>query len=139
MARFLFFSLAIVALVSVAGCHLHSAEIKAATEVSDAWLKQLDQGKFGECWDQTGDGFKTQVPREPWSKQIEAIRTALGPLVSRTSKHAAYTTNISGMPAGEYVVLQYSSSFKNRNTSIEEVTTTKDKDGHWVPLGYYIK
>jgi hypothetical protein len=139
MARFVLISLAIVALVSIAGCESHSAEIKAATEVTDAWLKLLDQGSYGECWDQTGDAFKTMAPREPWSKQIEAMRTALGPMVSRSLKHSEYTTHVSGVAGSEFVILQYGTSFKNRAGLVEEVTSTRDKDGHWVPLGYYVK
>ena len=139
MTRFVLISLVVVGLVSVAGCQSHTAEIKAATQVTDAWLKLIDQGSYGEGWDQTGAPFKQFVPRDQWTKQVEAIRIALGPLVSRTVKHSEYTTHLSGRPEGEYVILQYSTSFKNRNGMVEEITSTKEKDGGWVPLGYYIK
>jgi hypothetical protein len=52
---------------------------------------------------------------------------------------ATYTTQLPGAPDGEYVVLQYDTSFEHKKTAIETVTPVMDKDGKWRVSGYYIK
>jgi ribosomal protein S17E len=40
---------------------------------------------------------------------------------------------------GEYVVIQFETSFENKKTAVETVTPMMDKDGIWRVSGYYIK
>ncbi len=44
-----------------------------------------------------------------------------------------------GAPDGEYVVIQYDSSFEHKQAAVETVTPMLDKDGKWRVSGYYIK
>jgi hypothetical protein len=64
------------------------------------------------------------TPREGYHKetQIETIRH-LSP----------------GAPDGEYVVIQFETSFEKKKSSIETITPIKEKDGSWRVSGYYIK
>ena len=48
-------------------------------------------------------------------------------------------TSLPGAPDGQYVVIQFKSSFTNKKTTIETVTPMLDKDGKWRVSGYYIK
>jgi len=50
-----------------------------------------------------------------------------------------YATRLPGAPDGEYVVIQYETSFKNKRSSIETVTPILGKDGVWRVSGYFIK
>jgi hypothetical protein len=50
-----------------------------------------------------------------------------------------YKTSLPGAPDGEYVVIQFGTSFENKKTAIETVTPMLDKDGKWRVSGYYIK
>jgi len=43
------------------------------------------------------------------------------------------------VPDGEYVVIQYDSSFEHKQSAVETVTPMLDKDGKWRVSGYYIK
>jgi hypothetical protein len=63
----------------------------------------------------------------------------MGDLISRNVKSARYTDSLPGAPDGEYVVIQFSTSFTNKKTAIETVTPMKDPDGKWRVSGYYIK
>jgi hypothetical protein len=47
--------------------------------------------------------------------------------------------SLPGAPDGEYVVIQYRTSFENKNDAIETVTPMKDTDGTWRVSGYYVK
>ena len=42
-------------------------------------------------------------------------------------------------PDGEYVVIQFATSFENKKTALEKVTPMMDKDGKWRVSGYSIK
>jgi hypothetical protein len=45
----------------------------------------------------------------------------------------------SGIPDGQYVVIQFITSFTNKKPAIETVTPMLDSDGIWRVSGYYIK
>jgi hypothetical protein len=68
-----------------------------------------------------------------------AVRGPLGNAVSRNLLSRQYTTTLPGAPDGEYVVIQYETSFENKKVAVETVTPMKDADGHWRVSGYYIK
>lgn len=48
-------------------------------------------------------------------------------------------TSLPGAPDGEYVVIEFESSFEHKKSAIETVTPMNDKDGKWRVSGYYIK
>jgi len=48
-------------------------------------------------------------------------------------------TSMPGAPDGEYVVIQFESSFANKESAVETVTPMKGEDGVWRVSGYYIK
>jgi hypothetical protein len=59
--------------------------------------------------------------------------------MKRTVKSKQYATSLPGAPDGEYVVVQYETSFHNKKSSIETITPMLDRDGKWRVSGYYIK
>ncbi len=62
-----------------------------------------------------------------------------GYLHYRKVRNQTYTTSVPGAPDGEYVVIQFDTSFQNKKSAIETVTPMLDKDGKWRVSGYYIK
>jgi hypothetical protein len=117
----------------------HGDAIAAAKAAALAWLALIDDGKYRESWSSTADVFKRQVDQATWQKQIDAVRTPLGKLVSRASKSARYATSLPGAADGEYVVLQFNTSFDKKKVAVETVTPMKDTDGHWRVSGYFIR
>lgn len=115
------------------------AKEKAAIDASKAWLKLVDEGKYAESWNEAAQYFKNAVSREQWKASLEAVRTPLGNVLSRKLKSQQYTKTLPGAPDGEYVVIQYETSFKNKKNAIETITPMMDKDGKWRVSGYYIK
>ena len=115
------------------------AKEKAAVDVSKAWLKLVDEGKYIESWNEAAQYFKNAVNKEQWKSSLEAIRTPLGKVLSRKLKSKQYTKTLPGAPDGEYVVIQYETSFKNKQQAIETITPMFDKDGKWRVSGYYIR
>ena len=112
---------------------------KAAVSAAKAWLTLVDEGKYSESWDETSQYFKNAVPREQWNDSLKSVRSPLGEVLSRNLKSKKYSKTLPGAPDGEYVVIQYETSFRNKQHAIETVTPMLDKDGKWRVSGYYIK
>jgi hypothetical protein len=79
------------------------------------------------------------VPKDQWFRQIAGVRGPLGPVLSREVASAEYSTKLPGAPDGEYVVIQYRTSFENKANAVETVTPMRDPDGVYRVSGYYIR
>ena len=79
------------------------------------------------------------LTEDAWSGAIGPVRQPLGNVVSRTLKGAQYATALPGAPDGQYVVIQYDTSFANKKSAVETITPMLDKDGQWRVSGYFIK
>ena len=112
---------------------------KRAITASGAWLSLVDEGNYAESWNQAAGLFKNAVTKEQWQSTVKAVRTPLGKVVVRKLKSKKYTETMPGAPDGEYVVIQYETTFENKKSAVETVTPMLDKDGKWRVSGYYIK
>jgi hypothetical protein len=110
-----------------------------AQQSSDGWLALVDSGKYADSWQEASQLFKAAVTKEQWQNTLRASRDPLGKMLSRKLKSAAYTKTLPGAPDGEYVVIQYASSFEHKQSAVETVSPMFDKDGKWRVSGYYIK
>ncbi len=115
-----------------------SAE-KAAVKAADEWLALVDEGKYAESWKAAAEYFRNVISRKQWVKSLTGARAPLGKLVSRKIKSKTYTTTLPGAPDGQYVVIQYDTSFANKTKALETVTPMREKDGTWRVSGYYIR
>jgi hypothetical protein len=79
------------------------------------------------------------VTREKWVDALNAVRSPLGRLGSRTLKSATATKTLPGAPDGDYFVFQYDTSFEHKQAAVETVTAVLDDDGAWRVGGYFIK
>lgn len=110
-----------------------------AQQSAETWLALVDAGKSDESWQEAAQLFKGAVTKEDWRKALRGSREPLGKLISRKLKNASYKTSLPGAPDGEYVVIQYDSSFEHKQAAVETVTPMLEKDGQWKVSGYYIK
>ena len=110
-----------------------------AQQSSDAWLALVDSGKYADSWQDASQLFKAAVTKEQWQSTLQASRDPLGKMLSRKLKSATYTKTLPGAPDGEYVVIQYESSFEHKQSAVETVTPMLDEDGKWRVSGYFIK
>jgi hypothetical protein len=112
---------------------------KPAQQSADTWLALVDSGKYADSWQEASQLFKAAVTREQWQNTLRATRDPLGKILLRKLKGATYKTTLPGAPDGEYVVIQYESSFEHKQSAVETVTPMLDKDAKWRVSGYYIK
>ena len=106
---------------------------------AEAWLAVVDSGDYGASWDQAAELFKAAVTRDQWQTALNSTRHPLGKLVSRKLKSVTYTKSLPGAPDGEYVVIQYETTFEHKQSAVETITPMLDKDGNWRVSGYFIK
>ena len=111
----------------------------AAIFAAENFLQLVDSGRYSESWGATSGFFKQQVSEQQWIKQLESFRPTFGNTVTRETKGQNYTKSLPGAPDGEYVVIQFSTSFTNKKSAIETVTPMLESDGEWRVTGYYIR
>ena len=116
-----------------------SEKEKAAVSVAKKWLSIVEEGKYAESWKEAAEYFKNSVKQKQWEQSLQAVRKPLGKVVSRKVKSKTYMTSLPGAPDGEYVVIQFDTSFENKKKTVETVTPMMDKDGKWRVSGYYIR
>jgi predicted exporter len=129
--------------LSLLGCaqtvHADEAAEKAAQSAASQWLALVDQGKYAESWEAAAAYFKNALPEQQWLQSMNGARKPLGKVISRKLLTARFMTSLPGAPDGQYVVIQYATSFEHKASAVETVTPMLDPDGKWRVSGYFIK
>ena len=112
---------------------------EAAKKGAESWLAVVDKGDYAASYDEAASIFKLAITKEDWLQKVRAARSPLGKMISRKLKRMQYETTLPGAPDGEYVVIQYDTSFENKRSAVETITPTLDKDGQWRVSGYFIR
>ena len=128
--------LLILAVPAIAGS---SQKEDAAVISAEKWLGMVDSEKYSESWKEAAELFRDAIEEELWRQSLRVVRKPLGKLVKRKIKTKTYRTSLPGAPDGEYVVIQFDTSFEHKKSAIETVTPILDKDGRWRVSGYYIR
>lgn len=116
-----------------------TAAEKKAIDAAEAWLAIVDQQQYADGWDNAATYLKNAVSKDDFVKSLTAVRKPLGTVKSRKLKSAETRTSLPGAPDGEYVVIQFETSFENKKEAIETITPMLDKDQIWKVSGYYIR
>lgn len=126
-----------LALFTVTAAFAGEKETAAEVAARD-WLSYIDAGEYVTSWSNAGALFKKQLTPQAWEDAASSARKPLGSLRSREVKAAQYATSLPGAPDGEYVVLQFDSSFANKAAGVETVTAVLE-GGVWRVVGYFIR
>ena len=118
---------------------VESDKVREALPSAETWVCLVDERKYADSWNEAVDYFKGAVKQEKWQETLQAVRKPLGPVISREVKSKSYHTSLPGAPDGEYVVIQFDTSFENKKSTVETVTSMLDKNGKWRVSGYFIK
>ena len=119
--------------------HAQQKPEEAAQQSADSWLALVDSGNYAGSWQGAASVFKSAVSQNRWQSMLHSTRDPLGKMTSRKLKSARYTKTMPGAPDGDYVILQYETSFEHKGSAVETVTPMLDKDGKWRVSGYYIR
>jgi beta-lactamase regulating signal transducer with metallopeptidase domain len=133
---------AVVCSISVRAADTAPADPKAAALASaQTWLLGIDGGQYKQSWKDASTAFQKQVTAEQWEEMLKSAREPLGKCDQRKEVSAALQKDPptpNGVLKGEFVILQFASSFENLKSAGETVTFTKEEDGSWKAVGYYI-
>ncbi len=110
-----------------------------ATAAAERFLDLVDQEKYGESWDMSASLMKEKISREKWVEHLGKAMQLTGPAVGRQQEDLTYSTMAKDSPDGEYIVINYNSSFKNQADLGETITVMLDKDGRWRVAGYFVQ
>ena len=114
-------------------------QVTQAKAASAAWLELMDAGQYPATWTQSASLFQVAVTQENWQTTAAQVRSPLGAVTKRTFKQAQFTRTFPNAPAGEYVVIQYDTTFANQAGAVETIIPMRDKDGTWRVSGYFIR
>ena len=103
------------------------------------WLAQADDDDTAGTWESASSLFRRAVPEEQWARSLNAARSPLGSVVSRTLRDARPVRELPGAPDGEYVVFQFETRFERKRSAVETVTPMKDDDWTWRVSGHFIR
>jgi hypothetical protein len=111
---------------------------KDAQASAEAWLALVDNQKYAESWTEASSMFRSQITRDKWVEMVSSVRDPLGPVTSRKLLNVTLSKSLPGVPDGDYAVVQFQTSFKNKSQAAETVTQTLE-EGKWKTAGYFIK
>ena len=129
-------SLSMLSVVARAGDQSDQAQIPVA--IADHWLALLDSGKYNQSWGEAAPLLQTQVRAGQWRRLLRSVRDSLGEMQKRRFDKAKEDFQLPGVPAGDYVVVQFETSFSEKPDAIETVTLAKDQKQTWRLLDYYV-
>lgn len=118
-----------------------SAAVSPLTEAREAalrWLALIDEGAYGESWEQAATLFRIGVGKENWQRAVGSARREIGKSLVRQFKSATFTRGLPGAPEGEYVIVQFTSQYENKASALETVSMTREPDGVWRVAVYNI-
>ena len=131
-------ALAIVFLGAATRLVAEDERVIAGEGAATSWLAIVDAGKYGESWDAAAAAFRAAITRAQWEAALDQTPRPLGKVLSRKLRSATFMTEVPKAPPGEYVVVEFDTSFENRPCSVERVTPMKENDGTWKVSGYYL-
>ncbi len=110
-----------------------------AREAAQNWLQLIDEGRYGESYDQAAQAFKVAVGRLEWTSKVTGARSVTGKLISRKLLGANPVMNPPKAPPGNYVGVEFRSSFAKIPSITESVVVVLEKDGSWRVINYTMK
>jgi Protein of unknown function (DUF4019) len=103
------------------------------------WLALVDSGNYAAAYDQAGEIFRGNTPREQWQAGLENSRRTVGPLMERSMKSAVVAIDLPNAPKGEYVVTTFETKFQQNPQPVPEIVTALLTGGQWKVVGYLIR
>ena len=131
--------ISVMTLLGVVATWLATAapDAEEASTSGQKWLALLDDQKYEESWKEAGSLFRSGVTQEQWIASLKHFRDPLGSMISRASSRIDFAKTLRGAPDGDYAIIHFTTSFRNKNDVTERLTLMKE-DGKWQVAAYAI-
>lgn len=110
----------------------------AAEAAAEQWIALVDVADYAESWQEASPAFQTGISADDWEQAADQVRSQVGELQDRTLMDSQYRTSLPNAPEGEYVILQYQSSFERLPQAMEMVVMTMTENEEWRAAGYQV-
>ena len=114
------------------------AEESIGKHEAKEWLNIIDSGRYIESWQKSDILFQQKLTLNKWQGALKSVRSPLGKVISRAELSRNLHSSLTGIPNGEYIIIQYKTEFANQKLSTEILTLRKSR-GQWRPVGYFIR
>ena len=104
-----------------------------------SWLELIDKGKYKESWRASSTLFKEKISESEWIKYIIGIRIPLGLVNARYLAAAGSKKTLPGFPVGNYVILQFYTTFTVKELVLETLSLVEFPNGIWKVVEYTIE
>lgn len=109
-----------------------------AVAVAAGFLASLDAKTPEQAWQQFSPLARIAKPQEPWQNLNRALRSAYGPLETRTVRDFALKNRYPTLPDGRYAIVQFDTTFAAKHGAIETVILVLADEGRWLVHDYII-
>lgn len=116
-----------------------SQAIRAAVTAAESWLDMIDGGRYEIARDSAGAELRDVVTGPAWERRISTVRQGIGTLHERSVEATEETDSLPGGEEGDYVVVTFDSSFGVLTEAVETVIVSRQDDGEWRPIGYFVR
>lgn len=116
-----------------------SQAIRAAVTAAESWLDLIDGGRYEIARDSAGVELRDVVTGPAWERRISTVRQGIGALRERSVESTEETESLPGGDEGDYVVVTFDSSFGVLTEAVETVIVSRQGDGEWRPIGYFVR
>jgi DNA-binding CsgD family transcriptional regulator len=110
-----------------------SAAESDVVQAARQWLVLVDEGRWSDSWNATGQSFKQLNTSDKWASVSEEVRPPLGRVISRTANGQE---SVPAPPYG-YQMVRFRTNFANRPDASETLTLARE-GGSWKVVGYRI-
>jgi hypothetical protein len=110
----------------------------AGQSAARTWLAITDRHDAAGSYSAAGAKFREAMTADRWAAALKAARDPLGAVERRAVVGTRFQKAVKGFPPGEYVVIQFRSTFAKRMIALETVTLERDANGTWRVIGYLL-
>lgn len=131
--------LALIPLAAMSSTLLPASQTTVSVHTVEIWLHHIDRLDWDKSWTEASSFFQQHLPRDKWERILMTTRAPIGAALTRRHTVTQYASHLPGIPDGTYAILQFHSTFKGKESTVETVVFSKESDGQWRALGYSMK
>lgn len=112
-------------------------DVQASGIAAQAWLTIADQGKYDQSYEAASNLTHDRISKKDWIKILDKTRKPHGAVNSRSILDIRTAKDPKGLPAGDYMVYFYNTSFANKKLAYELLTLYLE-NGQWKVVTYQV-
>lgn len=124
-------------LAAPAAAQTRSEQESAAAEAAADWLRFIDAAEYRLSWEEASAIFREAVTADQWESAVGQVLGPTGAVTGRAVARVTHTMELPDAPPGNYVILEYTSTFENTK-GVETVVLREETSG-WKVVGYFVR